>query len=348
MSDSRALPWSAFAPPALVALAALLVGACEMPHGEAIQTSQNPPGSGGPDASLLTGRPSLEGVHVDAGARDAARDAPVADGHADASDAGDAAPNPATLWEGPGLPRFDDLTVAHVRDLLTRGEAQGRRQTAVAKIGDALTASPAFLVDAGQFGCVFGDFEALNGLTLAASLTIFGDGSNSFTRISPAAVPTWTVADALASPNVASELDFTRATVALVMLGTNDLAFTDPAAFGRSLDSLVDSIESVSVVPVLSTIPRRIDTPASAQAVALLNAQIRQVAARRHLPLVDLFAITDPLGGNGLAQDGVTLSVEQTSGGPLSCDFSPAGLAFGFDQRNLLTLQVLDRVWRLD
>ena len=78
--------------------------------------------------------------------------------------------------------------------------------------------------------------------------------------------------------------------------------------------------------------------------VAQFNAVIKGVASARHLPLMDFYLATINLPHNGISDDDVHPNVEMgADGGSMSCDFTPPGLQFGYNNRNLLTLQVFDR-----
>ena len=69
-------------------------------------------------------------------------------------------------------------------------------------------------------------------------------------------------------------------------------------------------------------------------------AVVRQIAADRALPLIDLEAALQDVPGLGIRSDGVHLSV--AGQGP--CDFSEAGMQGGHNVRNWLTIQALHQV----
>jgi hypothetical protein len=73
---------------------------------------------------------------------------------------------------------------------------------------------------------------------------------------------------------------------------------------------------------------------------------IRALAQSRQVPYLDLWRTLLTLRGRGLGADGIHLSVYQTSEPGRGCQLHPAGLAFGMNQRNLVTLQALDRMRR--
>jgi hypothetical protein len=109
---------------------------------------------------------------------------------------------------------------------------------------------------------------------------------------------------------------------------------------------------------VLTTIPPRSGDEAE-NSVERLNAALYRLAARRGVALLNLWRALAPLPNAGLAADGLHLSVY---GGPDCvgpCDpntcapacepanFTPAGLGYGADARNLVTVALLRRLSRL-
>jgi hypothetical protein len=255
--------------------------------------------------------------------------------------------------------------------------ASGARPNVVAKIGDSITATPAFLAQVTAADVEHGSHAALAGTLDYFSHTpvppggaiqpsegagtgpspapdeeagqplVFSGsgGGSSWSRASLAAGDGWTVAEVLAggeeSP-LARELAALRPAVALVMFGTNDLTRDDVEAFETSLDDLLRSIEAARVLPVLSTIPARTDDPEFARRVPRFNAAVRALAALHRLPLIDYGAATAHLPDLGLSTDGIHPSTCPEGAG----SFSEACLRYGSNLRNLLTLQALDLLRR--
>lgn len=141
-----------------------------------------------------------------------------------------------------------------------------------------------------------------------------------------------------------SELDAISPRVALVHYGANDMGFGatfDAAlqAFYLDMSALLDALEDQGVVPILFGITRRADDPDADRWVATWNATIRGLAQGRQTPFVDLHHAIDPLPGHGLAEDG--LHLEAYAGG--ACILDDAGLEHGYNVRNLVALEALDR-----
>lgn len=316
-------------------------------RGDAADAGMQPEAAGtdgGGDEDTAT--PSLDAsdaqAWADASDAPGVSDAPDAPGLSDATDAGD----PATLWAGPGLPVWDGATVAHVKSVRASGLAQGNSPAVFAKMGDSITEYPPFLYDVGNGNYQLGTYGALSGAISFFSSTVLYDGSNCFNRYSDAAQAGWTSADALGPPDaVTLEISEIHPAYAIVMFGTNDLESASVAQYTSDMGTLVDQAESAGVVVVLSTIPDREDFAQAPGRVTSFNQAIRDLAASRHLPIVDLFTALSSLPGSGLGPDEVHPSVEpEPDGGISPADFTAAGLQYGFDVRNLLTIEALDRL----
>jgi lysophospholipase L1-like esterase len=226
--------------------------------------------------------------------------------------------------------RHSPLT-ASVAANLKRIAAQGKQTETFAKIGDSNTVNPNFLscfanpeLDVPELEPNHFDREA-------------------FSRVSLAAGVGWTAATALAGP-LDKELEAISPRYAVVMFGTNDLVARtgDLFSFARSLFAITDRLIAKGAVPILSTIPPRNDSVLADARVAEFNAVIHGIAQGRQVPLMDLERELRALPRHGLGRDGLHLNVYP--GG--ACVFTPAGLRFGHNVRNLLTLEALTRTWR--
>lgn len=130
----------------------------------------------------------------------------------------------------------------------------------------------------------------------------------------------------------------------LVHYGTNDmnLGATYGSAmvpFHDAMMELIDEALSRGTVPVLFGITRRGDSPAADLWVESYNALIRGMAQSRQLPFIDLYEAIDPLPEHGLRGDGLHLRAF----GEGACRLTEEGLMWGYNMRNLVALQGLDR-----
>lgn len=315
----------------------------------------------GPDAADAAGVPDPADATAPGTPRDAAPAAPEADARAGADDGVDAqAEYAATPEPGPdAAPVLPDAAVVtgtpvypFDREHSPLGPAAVENLRAIAardpsaapdvfaKVGDSITVSRSFLdcfdgqsVDLGPYG----DLEATRAHFAAGDAA----GTSPFSRVSEAATVGWSVQAALRgepSPLV-RELTALGPRYAVVMFGTNDIENGAPNTYFAQMRTLVDTLIGRGVVPILSTIPPRDDRAASDLQVPLYNGVVRGLAQSRQVPLVDLHRALSALPDHGLGPD--NLHPSAAPGG--ACVLTEAGLRGGYNVRNRLTLQALDR-----
>jgi hypothetical protein len=216
------------------------------------------------------------------------------------------------------------------------------------KIGDSITGSIYYLLDIGNGPSWLGpDLEApLRPLINTYLASILVDGSNPFSRLSNCAQGGMTTADALGSINwIQIEVADIQPMYALMMYGTDDLAIMSAATYESNLGKVVDLVEAFGVVLAVSTIPERPGLDNGVQIIQDFNDAIRRTAASRHLPLMDLHAGLATLPNQGIGDDNVHLTAElDADGGSLSADMSSVGRAYGYNFRNLVTIELYDRL----
>ena len=140
------------------------------------------------------------------------------------------------------------------------------------------------------------------------------------------------------------EVDAVQPRFATVMFGTNDVGFADTHSFGRNLFTIIDTLSMQGVVPIVSSIPPRDDSVTADAWVPRYNLVARGIAQARRVPFVDLHRELLTVPGHGLGPDGVHLNV-YVSGSVKGCALTPAGLGYGHNTRNLVTLESLSRTW---
>jgi hypothetical protein len=141
------------------------------------------------------------------------------------------------------------------------------------------------------------------------------------------------------------ELDAVGPSLAFVHFGTNDMQLgIDPGTalpgFHVALAELLLRLEERGVVAILVGLTRRGDNPAADRWIATYNAVLRAMAQQRQIPFVDAYRAIDPLPGHGLGPDGLHLEADPDG----ACLFTDAGLQHGYNVRNLIQLEALDRV----
>lgn len=219
--------------------------------------------------------------------------------------------------------------------------AASRDAQVFAKIGDSMTAAPSF------FYCYDGSFDLDTHAQLATTLDYFQHGhagtTTPFSRDSVAAVGGTTTADVLAGTpcSLDAEVDAVNSRYAMVLMGTNDVRYGRSVdSFGTDLWTIVDRLRSKGVIPVLSTMPTMQGDPEAAARIPLFNRVIRAIAQGRSIPLVDFSRELASLPNQGISSDGIHPSVAPQGG----CVLTAQGLQYGYNRRNLISLEALERV----
>jgi hypothetical protein len=291
------------------------------------------------------------------------------------------APGARADWStAPVVPKLDRATKHRAISVLRRGAKLGNRPNVFAKVGDSLSQTPAFLEGLGCGQWVAGKNAALRPtVSHFAARRLQGTSSqcarvNSFSRNSAATLvfrpSIWAIspgdttdASCLAGESpLACEIRLDRPAYAFILLGTNDItigqAFNgDPVPqLTSNMSQIVSTTRQLGVVPVLSTIPPRNDTPAAEASTEAANAALWHLARDRHVPLINLWRAIVPLPNHGLTADRLHLSVSGWPTCASPCDpntcapacragnFTAAGLRYGNDMRNLITLRTLRRL----
>ncbi|HJL04196.1 MAG TPA: SGNH/GDSL hydrolase family protein [Polyangiaceae bacterium LLY-WYZ-15_(1-7)] len=174
-------------------------------------------------------------------------------------------------------------------------------------------------------------------------------GSNPYRRESVAAGVGWSLRQGLAGrpPRALQEIRETRARWALAFFGGNDVQARDPYTFAERLAKLSDQLERQGVVPVLGAVLPRGDDPEMDVWARRYNRISRSLARALALPYIDFDLAVRDLPHQGLAGDGVHPNVHQVDGRGRPCVFDEVGLTHGQNQRNLRTLEALDRLRRV-
>lgn len=266
----------------------------------------------------------------------------------------------------PVVPVLSQEITTRIQAIYAQGQARGLRSNVFAKIGDSITESGSFLMDLGctdeyQLGAhtdIRGTLDVFRQTTFASSFTSFWCGrANSLTSNSPAAVSGWTVQQALnpaeldrayqstcpAPDNtpLRCELRRKQGAFAVILYGTNDLALNDVASFRAGLTTIVRETAERGVVPILSTIPDRTDESAFAGRVTSYNQVILDIAAAERVPVINYWRAMQALPNKGLSGDRIHPSTYNNSSADV---FTVEGLRYGYNLRNLLTLQTLAAV----
>lgn len=295
--------------------------------------------------SLVDAGPSGAG-----GSSDAGLDAPP-NGAGGAGGAGGSGSGGAPGDEGPA--RYPNgalqspMSKSVVDGLRAVLAASSGRDAVFAKVGDSNTVNTNFLNCFDGPDLWLGEHAALEASRVFFGETLVDGTDSSYDRISLAAAVGWSAGNVIAGSPSALEQEVQAITpaFAVVMLGTNETYAQGVEPFDKNLLTIVDRLLELGVVPLLSTIPPRGDSAEANDLVPEMNAVVRAIAQSRQVPLMDLWLPLHDLPEYGLAGDGIHLQV-YVSGGAKGCWLTPEGLALGMNQRNLLTLEALDRARR--
>ncbi len=263
------------------------------------------------------------------------------------------------------VPTINQAMKDRLRALLAQGANLGNRPGVFAKVGDSITSSGSFLED---MGCL-DDFPMGNYTALTSTLQYFKQISfpanysaawcgiaNSFSRSSGVAEmgarANWALAaQSCGIPNgtmLTCELNKIKPAFAMIMYGTNDLdSYNDVAQFRSYMAQVIEKTIAAGVIPVLSTIPPRLDSATFDARVAPHNNVINELAATYQIPVMNYWQALQDLGSQyhyGVDGDGIHPNV---FGGQYGADFSDNALHYGYNVRNLLTLQTLEKLQRV-
>jgi uncharacterized protein YraI/lysophospholipase L1-like esterase len=233
--------------------------------------------------------------------------------------------------------------------IFARGQALGNRANVFSKVGDSMTVEDEMFRPIGYGAYNLGGYSYLQ-----STIDFFRAGQartdNPFNNVSLAANGGWTSATLLdtnfANTSVCSagetplacEYRLNKPAVALIMIGSNDLVNTPVEQYAYNLRLIANISIEAGVIPVFSTIPSRYGFEARA---VDYNQRIIGVAQELGLPLWDYYSVMMTLPNSGLSGDGLHPSTPPSRFAD-AANFTGDFLQYGYVQRNLTMLQVLD------
>jgi LysM repeat protein len=255
-------------------------------------------------------------------------------------------PTPSPTYIPPTGPIISGIT-SHARQIFLAGQSMGNRPGVFAKVGDSITDSTYFMYGLGEARYSLHSYAYLEPALLFFASEAIGD-RNSFNNDSVAATGGWTSVSILDPANarlcdgdtpLECEYQRIRPSVAIIMIGTNDSESNLASGlYQQNLSRMVEISIDMGVIPVLTTIPWNMYRDPRPY-----NAVIASTALAYDVPLLDYWATMETLDNRGLSQDNVHPST------PLDGNtfvFSEDGLRYGYNMRNLVTLQMLDALWQ--
>lgn len=242
----------------------------------------------------------------------------------------------------------------HILAIYREGQAFGNRATVFSKVGDSITVSRNFLY---PFGV--GRYDLAHYAYLQDIITYYGADNahigNSFINESVAAREGWR-SDHVLDPNrrdqrycepnempLVCEYRLVRPSIAIIMLGTNDVGFRPTEAILQDMETIVHFTAELGIIPVVTTIPMRPDVP---ERVIEYNRGLHHLANEQAIPIIALYDYTSSLPNYGLTTDNVHLS-SSPYGMTGTATFNAENLQYGYVMRNLATLDMLYRIHTL-
>jgi GDSL-like Lipase/Acylhydrolase family len=264
-------------------------------------------------------------------------------------------PPPPTSAPLPGYDHPSDYITGvtdHARQIYLAGQASGNRANVFSKVGDSITISPQFLYPLGDEGLVnLHDYGYLHEVLDRFSTEWVRTG-DSFANNSLAAKGAWSSWSVL-SPSAANhaiclanesplrcEYRVSRPSIALIMLGTNDVMSTSNDAYRANMERIIKDTLDRNIIPVLTAIPAFHRTGYEGRPAELNDIQA-SLAQAYDIPFWNYWAAVQSLPNEGLSSDGI-----HPSWAANSANFTAENLQFGQTVHNLTALQVLDILWR--
>lgn len=195
-------------------------------------------------------------------------------------------------------------------------------------------------------------------LTQAANLPKPGNGWASLGWIDEKCNP--------AETPLTCEIRLMKPRYTIIMIGSNDMAYRSPInTYTDRIDRLVDKTRNKGSIPVLVTLPPMVEYGSdpltnlpSEEWVRIAGRSLVEYAKDNNIAIVNFWKAMKNLRmiHSGVSSDGVHLSYpeiedenQQTEKEIMkrSVDFSLKGLRYGSNLRNLLTLQLLNRLNRI-
>jgi LysM repeat protein len=250
---------------------------------------------------------------------------------------------PAPVPVGPlEYPYLSDIS-ARVAQIYQAGQARGNRPNAFSVIGDSNSQNPAFMkpFDWGNYN--LGNYAYLQSTVdfFRGSFGVEGPASiggfNTVKVLDPGSAPGYCNGQ---SP-LECEYNRTRPSVALILLGTGDQH--NWQSFESNMRRIIEVSINMGVIPVLITKADDLECRDNNAPCGFINGRIASLAYEYQVPLLNLRQVMDRLPLGGTTGDGFHYSFPgDNKSAWLTSDY----LQYGYNQRNLTALQVLDVIRR--
>jgi hypothetical protein len=253
-------------------------------------------------------------------------------------------------------PILMNADTAAVRAIWASGAALGRRPDVFTTVGDSNTTNGDFMQVFGlsRDVCTWGDYAYLRETVAHFSAPLPTGARTSFTHRSAAArmgFNTAAVLDPFWAPSgqcaprespLLCEYRRSAASISVIMLGGRDVLAMDADTYRANMTQIVGQSIAAGVIPALTTfivLPERGELYDKSIA---FNLALLDIAESAGIPLINLWAAAEALPDHGIGPDRSHLKARVGA----YCAFNGAERELGGTLRNLLTLQMLDRLRR--
>jgi len=226
--------------------------------------------------------------------------------------------------------------------------AEWRQPNVFAKMGGSSIESHAYLhCFASDRYTDIGEYAHLEE-TLAFFRSGNAQGRSPFRRESLSAEVGWSLRQGLTGrpPRYLQETQEIGARFALMFFGGNDVQGRNSRTFGNRLQEVIEELLRRNVIPIIGATSPRGDEEEMDVWARRYNRVSRGIAQAWQVPYLDFYLAQQPLPRRGLAGDGVHSNVHREDRRGRPCSLTDEGLEHGMNVRNLITLELLDRMRR--
>jgi hypothetical protein len=251
------------------------------------------------------------------------------------------------------LPQMTAKVRRTVRNIMAVGRQLGNNPAVFSKVGDCMTDHWAFLDVIGFKRYNLGNYgylqEVINHFSAPPRDGIpdsfVAKSQASLNGFNAAAVQDPTYSDPQFCSKGESPLDceyrLNKPGLAIIMFGTADVLVMTPQQFNYYMRGLIRKTIKLGIVPVLTTFPENLAVREKSRQI---NQVIITIAQEQGLPLINLQKALESLPNNGIDGDSIHLTIPPDGNSGFFTDQYLA--TYGYNVRNLVTLQALDVIWR--
>ncbi len=230
----------------------------------------------------------------------------------------------------------------NVRNIWARGRQMGNDPWVLMKVGESNTAGTVYLCNFEWQAYSLGNYTHLQGIVDGFSRTgsfcrVNASAQNGFATVN-VLDPQFAPSD-ICQPNespLVCEVRRSRPSFAFIYIGLADTGILTTREFNANLTQIVQYLSRNGVIPILQTWPTA-DTFNGNNRPQLFNEEIRAVAARQNVPLLDFRSALYNYANHGTGSDGYHLSVRDETRSELTGD----ELIYGRTYREWQSLQIL-------